>query len=207
MSAVVAVDATTAGRRGRPRDERIDREITAAALVVLAETGFGGFSVAEVTMRSGVAKSTIYRRFPTRDDLIASALERLNDDLPDSVPPGSTREQLISTLDRIRQRGPDSLQSRILTHAVSEGSGDPAMAELVHDRVLVPRRQLLRRIIEAGVGSGELRPDLDADTVIPILIGPMLYLGKWCMSPRAQQVTVEGVVDILMRGMTPANDS
>ena len=69
-------------RTGRPRDERIDRDITTTALAVLAETGFAGFSVAEVASRAGVAKTTVYRRYPTSDDLIAATLERLNDDLP-----------------------------------------------------------------------------------------------------------------------------
>ena len=80
---------SAAARKGRPRDERIDLEITSAALDVLAESGFVRFSIAEVVELTGVAKTTIYRRFATRDDLIASALDRLNDYLPADPPPGN----------------------------------------------------------------------------------------------------------------------
>ena len=48
-------------RKGRPRDERIDREVTSAALLVLADTGFSGFSVAEVAARAGVGIGTVSR--------------------------------------------------------------------------------------------------------------------------------------------------
>lgn len=204
MSVAVAPPAP---RKGRPRDERIDHEITSAALLVLADTGFAGFSIAEVAARAGVAKTTVYRRFPTRDDLLAEALERLNDDLPPPPSTGSVRDQLVEALDGIRRRTPDSTRGRILMHVVGEGAREPRLAELVHDRVLAPRRRILSDIIERGMASGELRADLDVTAVIPVLVGPMLYLGMWRMCSAAQQVSVESVVDVLMTGMTRAIES
>ena len=192
-------------RKGRPRDERIDREVTSAALLVLADTGFTGFSVAEVAARTGVAKTTIYRRFPTRDDLILGALERLNDDLPETPGPGTVRDQLIETLEGIRRRALDSARGRILMQVMGEGGCEPALAALVQERVLAPRRRLLSGIVERGIASGELRPDLDLSTAIPVLVGPMVYLGMWHSAPEAQQVSVANVVDLLMAGMTRAN--
>ncbi len=196
-----------AGRKGRPRDERIDADITSAALQVLADGGFDRFSVEAVAVRAGVAKTTVYRRFPHREELIITALERLNDDLPSAPPRGSVRDQLVEVLDAIRRRTPQSAKGRILMHAVGEGAREPALAALVHDRVLAPRRQLIRAIIEGGVASGELRPDLDPDVVIPILVGPMLYLGMWRMCEAVNSVSVEDAVDLIMTGLTRANGS
>ena len=201
-----AVATCAAGaRKGRPRDERIDREITTTAVSVLADLGFSEFSVAEVATRAGVAKTTIYRRFPTREQLIAAALERLNDDLPSTPLAGPVRDQLVILLEGIRSCTPDSEWSRILVHAVGEGSRDSIFAGMVRERVLAPRRRLLCAVITEGIASGELRADLDPDTAIPILVGPMLYLGKWDSSSTFQQVSVEAVLDVLMMGMTPAN--
>lgn len=193
--------------KGRPRDERIDSQITAAALAVLAECGFTAFSVGEVAARAGVAKTTVYRRFPAREDLIVAALERLNDDLPTGPLTGPIRQQLIVLLEGIRCRTPDSEWSRILSHAVGQGARDSSFAELVRSSVLAPRRQLLRDVIEAGIASGELRSDLDPDTALPIFVGPMLYLGKWDNTALGPQISVEAVLDVIMAGMTPATSS
>jgi AcrR family transcriptional regulator len=193
--------------RGRPRDGRIDLEITSAALAALADHGFDRFTVEDVAHRAGVAKTTVYRRFPTRDDLILGALERLNDDLPAEPVSGPVREQLIAVLSRIRRRTPDSVRGRILTQAVAGAGRDPGLAELVHERVLVPRQEMLRGVIRAGMASGELRDDLDLDAVIPVLVGPMLHLGMWQVCASAQSVSVEAVVDMLLTGLTPASGS
>jgi AcrR family transcriptional regulator len=201
------VGTSAAPRKGRPRDARIDEEITAAALAVLSESGFDGFCVEQVVSRAGVAKTTVYRRFPTREVLLAGALERLNDDLPPPPQPGPVRDRLIEVLGSVRRRTPGSIRGRILMHAAAEGFRDPGLADLVQARVLAPRRQLLRDVISDGIDSGELRDDVDMDALIPVLVGPMLYLGMWSMTAAAQSVTVESVVDIVLSGLTRASDS
>jgi len=193
--------------KGRPRDERIDSEITSAAVAVLAESGFVAFSVAEVAARAGVAKTTVYRRFPAREDLIGAALRRLNDDLPAIPTRGSLREQLTLALEGIRNRRPDSDWSRILMHAMQEGTHEANFASLIHTCVLAPRQQVLRELIQAGIASGELRADLDPDTAIPILVGPMIYLSKQNSMSSLATVSVEAVLDMIMTGMTPATSS
>ncbi|MDP1876709.1 MAG: TetR/AcrR family transcriptional regulator [Actinomycetota bacterium] len=192
-------------RRGRPRDARLDRDITDAALELLAESGVAGFSVAEVAGRSGVAKTTIYRRYPSRDALLAGALERLNDDLPDVPAPGPVRDRLVQVLDGIRRRSPNGTQGRLLGQVAA--THDPRLGRMVYERVLVPRHRMLRRIVQDGIDAGELRADLDLDALIPILVGPMLYLRTWHRSPLAGRLSVEAVVDQLIDGMTRAKHS
>jgi AcrR family transcriptional regulator len=193
------------GRKGRPRDERIDAEIALAAVAVLADDGFDRFSVEEVAVRAGVAKTTIYRRFPNRSALIGAALGHLAEQHPVVPPRGSLRERLVVILTSIRENNPDSPRGRILMHAMA--SDDPELAQLVHDRVLAPRARLLRCVIEEGIADGQLRPDLDVDSVVPILVGPMLYLGMWRKRESARRVTVDDVVDLIMTGLTRATDS
>lgn len=192
-------------RRGRPRDARLDRGITDAALEVLAESGVAGFSVAQVAARSGVAKTTIYRRYPSRDALLAGALERLNDDLPDLPAPGPVRDRLVQVLDGIRRRSPNGTQGRLLGQVAA--THDPRLGRMVYERVLVPRHRMLRRVVQDGIDAGELRADLDLDALIPILVGPMIYLRTWHRSPLAGRLSVEAVVDQLIDGMTHAKRS
>lgn len=194
-------------RKGRPRDERIDEDITSAALDLLSTEGFDRFSVEAVAASAGVAKTTVYRRFPTRNDLIVGALVRLNDDLPAPPAAGPVRDRLVSVLNGIRRRTTESVRGRILLQVVSEGLRDPALADLVHQRVLAPRRQVLRDVIADGIASGELRADIEVDAVVPVLVGPMLYLGMWSGTAVTHGVTVESIVDLVLSGLTPAADA
>jgi AcrR family transcriptional regulator len=206
MTAMVASQSPTQpARKGRPRDERLDGEIRAAAVAVLADEGFDRFSVEEVAARARVAKTTIYRRFPCRTALIEAALDRLAEERPPDLAPGTVRERLIVVLSAIRRSTPDSPRGRILMHAMA--SDDPRLAYLVHERVIAPRSELLQLVIADGVASGELRADLDVDSVLPILVGPMLYLGLWRMRDGVRKVSVEDVVDLIMVGLTRASGS
>lgn len=200
-----AVEARTAGRKGRPRDERIDEQITAAALQVLADVGFERFSVEQVASQAGVAKTTLYRRFPCRDDLVVSALLRMNDALPEPPPPGPVRDRLVRVLSGIRQRTASSTSGRVFIRVVTEGHNQPGLAAVIQERILEPRRQVLRDVIADGVASGELLADLDPGTVIPVLVGPMLYLGMWDGLPGQGAVTVESVVDAVLAGLAGAS--
>lgn len=197
-----AADTGTAARKGRPRDERIDDQITAAALDVLAEVGFERFSVEQVAQRAGVAKTTLYRRFPCRNDLVVGALLRMNDALPEPLGTGTVRERLVHVLGGVRRRTAASVQGRIFMRVVSEGHAQPGLAQVMHDRVLEPRRQVLRDILADGIASGELRADLEPEVVIPTLVGPMLYLGLWDEVSEQRAVTVEAVVDSILAGLS-----
>jgi len=196
-----AVDRGTGGRPGRPRDERIDQQITTAALQVLAEVGFERFSVEQVAAQAGVAKTTLYRRFPCRDDLVVGALMRMNDALPEPPPPGPVRDRLIGLLAGIRRRTASSVSGRVFMRVITEGHSQPGLAAVIQERVLEPRRQVLRDVLSDGVAAGELRAGLDPDTVIPVLVGPMLYLGIWDAMPGQGAVTVEAVVDAVLAGL------
>lgn len=195
---------TGTARVGRPRDSRVDQEILAAALSVLADEGFDRFTVEEVAARSGVAKTSIYRRYPTRDDLLLGSLESLNDDLSARSSVGSARDRLIAVLDGIR-RAPGTTRGRVLMRAAAEGVSDPSVAALVHERVLEPRREVLRQVIRDGIRAGELRADIDLDAVIPLLVGPMMHLGMWRMCNGVADISLEAVVDLILAGL--ADDS
>ncbi|HWS71342.1 MAG TPA: TetR/AcrR family transcriptional regulator [Thermoanaerobaculia bacterium] len=64
-------------RRGRPRREGADEELVSAALALLRERGYRDFTVDAVAERTGIAKTTIYRRWPTKGALAAAAIAPL----------------------------------------------------------------------------------------------------------------------------------
>src|SRR3984957_19430878 len=106
--------AKTSGGRQKTRspparptrvDSRIERSrhsVLTAALELLSESGVGGFSVDEVARRSGVAKTTIYRHWPTREALVVDACSRLT--APQTIPDtGSLEGDLTSILSYIAE--------------------------------------------------------------------------------------------------------
>ena len=191
--------ATLAPRsKGRPRDERRDDAITGAAVHELADHGFGRFAVEAVAERAGVAKTTVYRRFPSRTALLAAALESLNEDLPDLPPPGPVRERLALVLGALTT-GQVGVRMRILEQA--QASDDPTVLPLVDGLVIAPRRALVRAIVVDAVASGELRAGIDIDAALACLVGPMLLLRSWRRVGCAGDLTPGDLLDVVLDGL------
>src|SRR2546421_11720578 len=87
-------------RRGRPRDPGLDKAILDSAFGLMVETGIRGFSVREVARRSGIPKSSIYRRWPTRADLLTAVLARLRDEAGAAPNTGNVRGDLVELVRR-----------------------------------------------------------------------------------------------------------
>jgi AcrR family transcriptional regulator len=165
-------------RTGRPRSPEADRAIVRAALELIAEDGVAPLTVEAVAARAGVGKTTIYRRWPGKDELVVDALASLNDDLQDEWGTGtgdSARERLVQLLDLMRRRAQGTLGGRIFPAMAACSGTQPQLWALFHERVLEPRRELLRAQLRDGVRSGELRADLDIELAVNLLVGGMVY--------------------------------
>ena len=76
----------TARPMGRPRDERVDRAILEATLELIAERGVHGFRTEDVAVRAAVGKGAIYRRYPSKDELVTAAVAALSSTRRSSAP-------------------------------------------------------------------------------------------------------------------------
>lgn len=171
--------ASAGGRtRGRPRDERAGRAILDSALTLLAEVGPTGLSVDEVAARAGVSKATIYRRFPTKDDLVVASLSRLVVAMPDDLPSGPVVERVAFLVrhwwDNYVKTPNGLVFHRVLAHAKS----NPRLFEAFYDEVIEPRRDLFRRVLRDAVEAGELRPDADLELITTLIIGTSVYVNQ-----------------------------
>lgn len=172
---------TTAARPrgpGRPRDERADRAILDTALALLAEVGPTGLSVEEVASRAGVSKATIYRRFPTKDDLVVASLSSLAVAAPEDMPEGGVRDRLVFLVGRWWATYVESpngvLFHRVLAHAKS----NPRLFQVFYDEVIEPRRELFRRVLRDGIAAGEVRSDADLELAVTMIIGTSVYTNQ-----------------------------
>jgi AcrR family transcriptional regulator len=192
---------------GRPRSAEADAAILGATLALLAEVGPTGLSVEEVASRAGVGKTTIYRRFPTKDDLVAASLASLNESLPTEVGEGSTRDVLVGMVtgwwaQQLEGGTSGQLFHRVLAHA----KRNPEMFCSFYDQVIEPRRDLYREVIRRGVARGELRADTDVELMTTLIISSSVYTLQMRASGRdaSPGAGPAEFVDAILRGFLSA---
>jgi AcrR family transcriptional regulator len=195
-------DPVPAHRRpGRPRSERADRAIIEAALALFAESGVEGLCIERVAARAGVGKATIYRRWPGKEDLLLDAFASLKTPLPE--PRGrSVREDLISLLQTMAADSGDPRRTREFALLLGEGHKYPRLLARYEKTVVEPRREVFRQVLRRGAANGELRPGIDIDAALLMLVGAVMMRGKY--EPEAISPDyAEHVVDELLLGLTP----
>ena len=159
---------------GRVRKSR-DR-ILHSALEILGQNGIGGFSVDEVARRSGVAKTTIYRHWPSREALVLDAASRISAEqhVPDS---GSLTEDVASILANLGHLLGTARWASVVPSIVDVAERDPEFA-LVHATIQRGHAAPLRDVLQRAVGRGDLPPTADVSGMISALVGP-LYYRRW----------------------------
>jgi AcrR family transcriptional regulator len=191
--------AQTAPRRpGRPRSEQADQAIIEATLEVFAETGPDGLCIEQVAARAGVGKATIYRRWPGKEDLLVDAIGALRADLPQ--PQGrSVRADLTALVDALCREASDPRRARQFALLHGDGLKYPRLLAKYRQTVLEPRQELIRSVLRRGVATGELRENIDIDTVMLLLSGAALARGG--PGQPADPRYGRRVVDELMNGL------
>lgn len=159
---------------------RTDKRVERSRAAVLAETyrlltqvGIGGVSIDEIARRSGVAKTTIYRQWPSRSALLLDACSRMGATYP--VPDTGT---LAGDLAVLLRNLADALASprwpTVLPSIIDAAERDPAVAalhEALHAGMMAPFHAVATR----GLARGELSPGRTASEVVAAATGPLFY--------------------------------
>ena len=169
-----AAPGGTAAVDGRVRRSR-DR-VLATAFDLLSENGVGGFSIDEVARRSGVAKTTIYRHWPSREALVLDAASRISAEVevPDT---GSLEGDVTAILVNLGYLLGTARWSSVVPSIVDIAERDPEFAA-VHSRIQRGHAAPLRAVIERAVDRGVIPAATDPSGMISALIGP-LYYRRW----------------------------
>ncbi|SDD45422.1 TetR/AcrR family transcriptional regulator [Glycomyces harbinensis] len=203
LSAVTTGPDESAGAapaKGRPRSEAVSQSILEAALDLIAEHGtITDVSVEAIAERSGVSKATIYRRWPSKEELIVTAVERLKAPIPTTMPRTSLRDDLTHIANNMRKTfgARDRKVFKCMMTAVKE----PEYKEH-HDRMVEHRRLFVRETFAHWAERGELADDVDLDLAVAMFISPLLTIfvyGHYSELNRPD--TVEQFVGTLLRGI------
>jgi AcrR family transcriptional regulator len=200
--AAPAAAVTAAPRRGRPRSEEAERAVLDAALDLLAEHGYAGLTMEAVAARAGVAKTTVYRRWAGKDEVLIDALNLVKGGSSE-LPGDSVAGDLKVLMERMRRSWLHTQHGRIMRRLAAEGNDQPELYRMFCERVVEPRRAVTRAIIRRGIDEGSIRPDIDVEAVIGLLASPVIV---GVMTHREAHLTrehVEFVVDTVLAGLKP----
>lgn len=176
-----AAAPATARSAGRPRSAGADEAILAAARALLAERGWDGMTLGDVAARAGVAKTTLYRRWPGKAELVVDAMAQLFDTLR-PIDAGSVRADAETTI-----RDLTSLLARPETQAAflalaAHASRDPALRAAVREKIIDRQRRLVHagacRAAARGEGAQITDPDLLFDVIAGTMVHRMLIAGE-----------------------------
>ena len=164
----------TPGTQTDPRIERSRTAVLDAAGQLLLEGGVGATTVEAIVERSGVARSTIYRHWSTRRDLLLATFHRLMPvpDEPDVT--GSLRERLCALLEAHVQRMNNAPWASAIPTILDATERDPELAG-VRERLQEQNRAPVRRTLERAIEQGELPPGTDVAEAISQLAGPVVF--------------------------------
>jgi AcrR family transcriptional regulator len=191
----------TAPVRGRPRSAEAEQAIRDAAAELLSERGIGGFSVEAVAARAGVAKTTVYRRWPTREELLVAVVSGLK--APAEAAPGeSVRGDLLHFLRSTAHEDRSGRWTRLMNRLLIEADEYPELVADVWRQSVRPRREYLAGILRRGVEEGLIRPGADLDLLVDMLISPVTSRIRLRRGPLTGDQLAE-LVDTVLRGAAP----
>ncbi|MGW6394956.1 TetR/AcrR family transcriptional regulator [Streptomyces sp. NPDC055103] len=186
---------------GRPRSAEKDAAILQAALELLASHGYTRMSLSQVAAAAQVSKSTIHLRWKTKADLLTAALAALR--MTDAPPAsGDTRADLTAILDDFAATVERVRGMALIGTCLAEESHTPELLSLLRERTVLPRRALLREVLDRAHAQGEIRGDVDLEAAVSALLGP--FYADYMAGRASSTGWAETAVDLVLAGLRPA---
>jgi AcrR family transcriptional regulator len=186
---------------GRPRSPEADRAILDAAIDLFVEEGYEGMSIEGVAARAGVGKTTIYRRWSSKEELIVAAIDELIFEV-EPLDTGSLRRDLVDLITQLQVVMSSSRAGEVFPRMVPHVAAGTPLGRIYLQRVIGPRFELLRSILARAAERGEIPADVDAELVRGLLIGPIIiWKLTGGLTKRGARPRAEAIVDAVLRGL------
>jgi AcrR family transcriptional regulator len=184
---------------GRPRCEDTRQSILHAAYELFEEGDEQPFTIEAVARRSGAAKTTIYRWWPSKGALVIEAFLAIAEKRSAFPESGSAIDDLRAQMRALAKlfRG---RAGRLVAGIIAEAQTDPDTKKAFIEGYLKPRRLSAARLIERGVATGELRKGLDVETVCDALYGS-LYLRLLLKNSIGDDASINRLLDTVFDGI------
>jgi AcrR family transcriptional regulator len=182
-------------KRRSGRRERSEKAILEATMELIAERGVGGLTIEGVAARSGVAKTTIYRRWRDRDELALAILIDMTGSVKAPPDLGDTRKELLTFVETATK----IIKADVIVQGlVSEIATRPELARTYREQIVDLRLSDVQTVIDRGIARGELRADTDVRVAHELLVGPLFYRLLFSGAP-LNRAHANQVVEAVMR--------
>ncbi|GGR48960.1 TetR/AcrR family transcriptional regulator [Streptomyces aurantiogriseus] len=199
-------------RTGRPRSAAADAAILAATREALVELGWSKLTLGDVATRAGVAKTTLYRRWSGKNELVVDAVAELFDELelPDRGSLAADIEGVVLQFAAILAR-PEAKSG--LMAVVAESTRDDALRERIRASIVDPQKDLVLDGRARAQARGELPPETDpeeasrtVDLIFDVVAGAVVHRTLVSAEP-ADEEWVRSFTKVLLLGLTSAGSS
>lgn len=197
------------GASGPARDPELDARIRQAAIELLAEGGFPALSMDKAAARAGVGKATVYRRWKSRLELAADALDHaaLTDDHQAvRIGPGQLRRELIETLMQVA-RCTNGQHNDLVGALLDTARQQPQLFALIRERYVDSMHQVVWKVLAHAIERGDLpspppaeRPDGESAVEISAAVALLIH---WQIVRGREELTEDHVISIVDRILLP----
>lgn len=189
-------------RKAKPtelvRGEPVVRSVLAATLAELAEAGYRGLRIEDVATRAGVNKTTIYRRWPTKEDLVGAAFRSITSDKLIIPNTGSLRGDLLA-IARVMVESIDLPEGQSLFRVMAAEGPDSEIAAIVRSMVETDR-QVWRAMFATHEARGELARGVDPAMLFDLMIA-YLHHKRFAARMHVSEIELESFIDLLLLGV------
>jgi AcrR family transcriptional regulator len=185
---------------GRPRSTEADDAILAAARALLEDGGYEAVTMEAVAARARVGKTTVYRRYGNRAELVADATMGVLAAAVPAVDRGSLRADLAFVLGGLT--GPTSPRlADVVLRLATESMADERTRAILNDRLLAHRRAVVTGILDRARARGEVARPVEPDTVIDLIAGALLLRAARRGGP-VDDPFRQTLLDVVVAGLT-----
>lgn len=159
---------------GRPRSADATEAVRAAALALAREGGVHHATVVRIAELSGVAKTTIYRRWPHAAAIVMDAFLEDLSPLIRYRRRADVQATFVASIKQLAKalRGP---RGALLRHLLGAAQSDAELQKAFQENWIMPRRVQAKEVLAEARARGELRDDADEDVLIDTLFGAVYY--------------------------------
>lgn len=156
---------------GRPRSTEADLAILQTTLRLLREQGYDAMSMEGVAAAAGVGKTTIYRRYPGKRELVAAAVSSLTATVRPPADSGDVRANLLTFLRQMHKILSGSDMFPMLGTLLVKEREDPELLDLFRGLIIRPQMEAVASLLRQGVEQGRLRADISIYVVAQLFAG------------------------------------
>jgi AcrR family transcriptional regulator len=177
--------------------------IRAAVFAELAEVGYGRLSVESVARRAKVGKTALYRRWPTKQEMVLALVSEVamaEVDMPDT---GSLHGDVIAFLRLLSTALSDPRAQTIIPDLLNEANRNSELAARLLKAVRDPRRERAAAVVHRAIARGELRRGTDVELALDLLAGPLYWRMAVVQTP-TKRTHLTRLANVILQGLTAA---